>query len=231
MTKFEQMRELIDILTIPNFPNKHWSAPCCWKMANHVAKVLGKHTKNAIGSMASFSLSADEVTSIDGQSWISIHIYVCIRFKRVLILLSLSRLIDGNGAHAIKQCIEGMVTHHTRYDEVKVAQRLVYFGVDGVSVFQSSRNSVIVQMKDTMTPFMFGLPCMANRTNLAVEPLSNLPVVSKLEALCQAVHSYFSHSPGIPKPCRHHGNKGLENVERCEDPMDISSRTFEEGNG
>jgi hypothetical protein len=36
---------------------------------------------------------------------------------------------------------------------------------------------------------------MAHRTNLAVEPLSNLPVVNKIESLCKNIHSYFSHSP------------------------------------
>jgi hypothetical protein len=35
---------------------------------------------------------------------------------------------------------------------------------------------------------------MAHRTNLAVEPLSNLPVVSKLESLCQALYTYFTMS-------------------------------------
>lgn len=30
---------------------------------------------------------------------------------------------------------------------------------------------------------------------MAVEPISNLPVVAKLEALCQAMYSYFSFSP------------------------------------
>jgi hypothetical protein len=35
---------------------------------------------------------------------------------------------------------------------------------------------------------------MAHCTNLAVEPLSNLPVVSKLETLCQALYMYFSMS-------------------------------------
>ena len=35
---------------------------------------------------------------------------------------------------------------------------------------------------------------MAHRTNLTVEPLSNLHVVSKLETLCQALYTYFSMS-------------------------------------
>jgi hypothetical protein len=37
--------------------------------------------------------------------------------------------------------------------------------------------------------------CMAHKTNLVVEPLSNLPVVSKIESLCKNIHNYFSHLP------------------------------------
>jgi hypothetical protein len=35
---------------------------------------------------------------------------------------------------------------------------------------------------------------MVHRTNLAVEPLSNLPLVSKIESLCKSMHNYFFHS-------------------------------------
>lgn len=33
---------------------------------------------------------------------------------------------------------------------------------------------------------------MAHCTNLAVEPLSNHPMVSKLESLCQNMYTYFT---------------------------------------
>ena len=71
----------------------------------------------------------------------------------------------------------------------------MYFGADGVSVSQGCKNGVTVQKKQHMVPFMFGVYCMAHHPNLAVEPLSNLPIVSKLEALCKAMYAYFSHSP------------------------------------
>jgi hypothetical protein len=45
-----------------------------------------------------------------------------------------------------------------------------------------------------VAPFVFVIHCFAHRTNLAVEPLSNLPIVKKLEDLCQVTYSYFSHS-------------------------------------
>ena len=72
-------------------------------MANHLAMALAEHTKQVISKARFFSLSVDEVTTIDGQSWLSIHLYVCIAFKKVPILLSLNRLQEGNGALAIKR--------------------------------------------------------------------------------------------------------------------------------
>lgn len=88
-----------------------------------------------------------------------------------------------------------MLLHHTGLTKVEVASRLVCFGADGALVFQGSRNGVTVQMQQYMAPFLFGVHCMAHCTNLAVEPLSNLPIVAKLESLCQAMYSYFCHSP------------------------------------
>jgi hypothetical protein len=41
---------------------------------------------------------------------------------------------------------------------------------------------------------MFGVHCFAHRTNLVVEPLSNLPIVGKCESLCQSMYAYFSLS-------------------------------------
>jgi len=98
---------------VRDFSRKHWSVPIGWEMANHLAKVLGDHTKKVISRANFFSLSADEVSTIDSQSWLSIHLYVCVGFKSVSILLSLSRLVEGNGANAIWECIEGMVLHYT----------------------------------------------------------------------------------------------------------------------
>jgi hypothetical protein len=51
---------------------------------------------------------------------------------------------------------------------------------------------VTQQLKENNMPFMIGVYCMAHRTNLIVEPLSNL--VEKLETLCQALYNYFTMS-------------------------------------
>jgi hypothetical protein len=79
--------------------------------------------------------------------------------------------------------------------EQDIAEKVVCFGGDGVSVFQGCKAGVIVLLQKEDCPYMFGVHYFAYRTNLAVEPLSNLPIVAKCESLCQSMYAYFSLSP------------------------------------
>jgi hypothetical protein len=116
---------------------------------------------------------------------------VSVEFSRVPILLSLSRLTEGNGASAVKESIITSLHWHGRIEDKVLAARLVCFRADGVSVFQGCRSGITQQLRDQDAPFLLGVHCMAHRTNLTVEPLSNLPVVSKLESLCQSLYTCF----------------------------------------
>jgi len=44
-------------------------------------------------------------------------------------------------------------------------------------------------------PFMSGVHCMAQCTNLVVQTLSNLSLVGKFENLFASMHNYFAHNP------------------------------------
>ncbi len=44
-------------------------------------------------------------------------------------------------------------------------------------------------------PFVSGVHCMAHRTNLVVQTLSALSLVSKIESLLASMYNYFVHSP------------------------------------
>ena len=63
---------------------------------------------------------------------------------------------------------------------------------------------------------------MACRTNLAIKPLSNLPVVQKIEKLLQGLYAYFDASPKrcnryekLTKVMETRGLKILQNVAIC----------------
>lgn len=49
LSDFEDMRELLQLLSVPEFPKKHWSVPVGWDMADHLAKAMSDHTKQIAG--------------------------------------------------------------------------------------------------------------------------------------------------------------------------------------
>jgi hypothetical protein len=101
------------------------------------------HTKKILAEARFYAISTDEVTTIDHESWLSVHIYVSIGFSHVPILLSLSQLTEGNGASAMKESIMTSLNWYGGLVDSAMAERLVYFGADGVSVFQGCRLGII----------------------------------------------------------------------------------------
>lgn len=100
-------------------------------------------------------------------------------------------LVEGNGAGAVKEAIIICISYHGRLSKNAVAEMMVSFRADGIFVFQGLRTGMTQQLKQNDAPFMIDVHCKAHRTNLAVEPLSNLPMVEKLETLYQALYNYL----------------------------------------
>jgi hypothetical protein len=73
--------------------------------------------------------------------------------------------------------------------------KLVYLGADGASVLRGKRQGVTTQLQVKYVPHMHGMHCVVHRTDLAVEILSDLPLVSCVEELLAWLYNYFSCSP------------------------------------
>jgi hypothetical protein len=69
MSNFKACRELFMQLSGPNCLRKHWSASFGWDMAGSMCKVLFIHTKKILAEAKFYSISADEVTTVDHESW------------------------------------------------------------------------------------------------------------------------------------------------------------------
>jgi hypothetical protein len=48
---------------------------------------------------------------------------------------------------------------------------LIYFGANGVNVFEGTKNGVTKKIKENYAPHSIGVHCMAHRTNLVVQTL------------------------------------------------------------
>lgn len=67
------MLVLFEILKVKNNPQHHWSDNTRWEMAQAIERVVLNKTKEIVQAATFFSLSCDEVTLVDYQSWISVH--------------------------------------------------------------------------------------------------------------------------------------------------------------
>jgi hypothetical protein len=115
-----------------------------------------------VGKAKVLSLLANEATLMNGQSWLSFHIYICIGFKCISIFLALLQLIEDNSTNVVKEAIYTMFLLHTGFNKCQIAERLICFGIDGVAVFQRCRISITLQLRDYVVPFLFGVHCMAH---------------------------------------------------------------------
>jgi hypothetical protein len=110
--------------------------------------------------------------------------------------LSLQHVIEGANVDNLTDMIISNLKYHGGLEEDDViAKRLVCFKADGAVVFQGAKLGVTAQRIEKFAPYLMGMHCMFHRTNLAVQALSNFSLVSKIETLLQALHSYFTSSP------------------------------------
>jgi hypothetical protein len=83
-------------------------------------------------------VNCDEVTTIDNQIWLSIHLYVIDGWKWVPILLNLQRVLDGATSTNLTKLI---VWNHVEFGgmiKTNVANKLVCFRIDGMTNFRAS---------------------------------------------------------------------------------------------
>jgi hypothetical protein len=75
-----------------------------------------------------------------------------------------------------------------------IGKRPMTFNVDGVFIFQGTRLGVIQQIFERFLPHSTRVHYMAHRTNLAIQTLSHLQMVNKIEGLIQTLYNYFFKS-------------------------------------
>jgi hypothetical protein len=194
MIDFERLKGLFKFLKVENCPHKHWSNSTSWTMVEVMHNVILRTTKVVVQKSPLISMNCDEVTTINNQSWLSVHVYVIKERKKVLIMLNLQHVVDGTTSDNLTSFIVKSLMEFGGLSETNLANKLFSFGVDRVTIFQGVKNGVITQIMQKHAPFVSGVHCMAHRTNLVVQTFSALSLVSKLESLLAAMYNYFVHS-------------------------------------
>jgi len=89
MTEFESLKDLYLLLNVKNNLRKHWTNSNKWEMAKCMHKIVLQNTKTIVGDSTFFTLSVNEVTTIDNQQWINVHVYMMQNWICISILITL----------------------------------------------------------------------------------------------------------------------------------------------
>ena len=199
-------------------PLKHWTEGSGWKMAESLFNVVQAKTKEIVSTAPYFSITCDEVTILDNQSWINIHIYTIQEWEKMPMLLSLQRVTEGGAADNITKVILGAFTNEGGLTPHRIRDRFIAFGADGASVLQGKKNGV-TKLQVSHAPHMQGMHCVVHRSNLAMQCLSDLEMVARIETILVALHKYFSKFPKchlelqkLAELLKSKGSKILQNI-------------------
>jgi hypothetical protein len=113
---------------------------------------------------------------------------------RVLILFCVEKIMDGSGSNNLIEVIMVALLKGGGLTKEDVAKKLC-FGVDVASIIQGGKTRVIKQIIETWVPLSMGVHCVAHRTKLVVQYLSNLTFIACIEAFMVNMCNYFNHSP------------------------------------
>jgi hypothetical protein len=82
--------------------------------------------------------------------------------------LALERIEGGTGSNNLTKLITSFLKENGGLSKEDIQAKLLYFGVDGASVFQGNRNGVTAQLVREFALYLFGIHCCGHRLNLAV---------------------------------------------------------------
>lgn len=195
MLDYEAQKSVYQLLEVQRCPRKHWSDNAGWEIVECMDSILKKNIVEKIQRANYFSVSLDEVTANDLTQWLGMHIYVVVNCERVPLYLCMQKFDNSSNANVITEMVIRALHTHGGLSREDIAKKCVCVGCDGASVLQGCRSGVCMQLELSYAPFMVGIHCMAHRTNLAGRILSDVQLVSKIEALVHSTYTYFARSP------------------------------------
>ncbi len=76
MIDFEDFNVLFQFLKVENCLLKHWYDSKCWTIVEAMHNIVLWAIIVVVQKITYISMSCDKVTTINNQSWLSVHVYV-----------------------------------------------------------------------------------------------------------------------------------------------------------
>jgi hypothetical protein len=98
------------------------------------------------------SISINEVTIVDCQPWLGVHVQLVDGWKCNPILLTLEQLVNGGIVNNLTKVIVDNVLQYGGLSKSDLVSKFISFGVDGTSIFQGAKIGVTTQLWEKFAP-------------------------------------------------------------------------------
>jgi hypothetical protein len=139
------------------------------KFLHYVVLISINEEKKISPFLSNFAEEVMTIKESKNQSWISIHCYVVVGFKLLLILFTLKCLVEsGTTITNIEATICFVLLVYGGLFQGWIAECFVCLRIDGASTFQGARVKITILMETREAPYFIKIHCMAPRMNLVV---------------------------------------------------------------
>lgn len=123
-------------------------------MAKFMHQKALRVTRATMGVVRYVAFSYDEVFTMDNQSWLYVHCYVMHDWARILIHISLDKVVKGLCNDNLTKVIVEALMIGGDLPKDQIVQKFICFGVNGEMYFRAPK--VVLQSKSRRT--MFSIP-------------------------------------------------------------------------
>jgi hypothetical protein len=128
MLEYEASKELLRFLGVPKLLLRHWSDNSAWDMATYMHLEVTATKREMLQGARYFSVSCDEVTTMDNGMWVSIHVYLVKDYERFPMLAALEHVQEGATSNNLTKVVMTNLQALSGFDREEIAARLVCFG-------------------------------------------------------------------------------------------------------
>jgi hypothetical protein len=136
MLEYEALKPLFQFLDLLKMLHKQWSDTIGWTVADCLHKEIEIAMKTTNQVVEYLSITCDEVTTIDTQSWINIHTSVVQDWAKVPIFISLEQVTEGASTSNLTKVIIEPTTMKGGLGKDEISTKLMFFGVGMYMLFE-----------------------------------------------------------------------------------------------
>jgi len=133
IVEYKSRLSLYKLLNVLDFLSTHWCDNSGWVMAFYMYKQVTNEMRRLIVATRYIAISVDEVTTVDNNSYLSVHIYIVQDWVWVLLLVLLECIDCIPNVVNLTRLIIDAIGSGGSLDSKSIVRKLLNFGANGAS--------------------------------------------------------------------------------------------------